>query len=110
MLKNNIFSGLPKASGEEILETLVRTPGVEIERIVSCGQVSPPGFWYDQERDEWVLLLAGSAALRFEEGDELVELMPGDHVLIPAHARHRVERTDPEGRTCWLAVFFAPAG
>lgn len=79
---------------------------LRIERIVSTGQASPPGFWYDQEEHEWVLLLAGRAGLRFEDEDEERELVPGDPVLIPAHARHRVEWTADDEPTIWLAIFY----
>jgi cupin 2 domain-containing protein len=93
----------PKAADEQRTE-LRRAPGVSIERIVSHGHQSPPGSWYDQDLDEWVLLLSGAALLRFEDEAEPVRLEPGDYVLIPAHARHRVEWTDPDRATVWLAV------
>ncbi len=80
--------------------------GLRIERIVSYGQCSPEGFWYDQDENEWVLLLDGSATLSFEEGDP-VDLKPGDHLNIPAGTRHRVEKTEQNGRTVWLAVFYS---
>ncbi|MBZ0269048.1 cupin domain-containing protein, partial [bacterium] len=63
-----------------------------------------PGFWYDQDEDEWVVLLSGSATLAWEDGRER-ELGPGDHVRIPAHEKHRVVRTAPDRETVWLAVF-----
>jgi cupin 2 domain-containing protein len=101
----NLFRDLPDASAGEIVEPLVAAPGVRIERIVSLGQASPPGFWYDQDRAEWVLLLSGAARLRFaDEGQDRV-LGPGDHLHIAAHRRHRVEWTDPAAPTVWLAVF-----
>jgi cupin 2 domain-containing protein len=102
----NMFAAIPPGTAGEFAEDLLRRRALRIERIVSRGQVSPPDFWYDQEDDEWILLLAGSAALRFADGG-LVALKPGDHLLIPRHCRHRVERTDPEGETHWLAVHFA---
>ena len=77
-------------------------PGVRVERIVSDGQVSPPGFWYEQAEDEWVLLLQGEARLAYADGVEQ-GLRPGDAVLIPAGSRHRVAFTAP--RTVWLALF-----
>jgi cupin 2 domain-containing protein len=77
---------------------------VRIERIVSTGQASPSGFWYDQAGDEFVVLLAGAARLRFEQGDVTVDMKPGDWVEIPAHVRHRVEATQAEPPTVWLAV------
>ena len=76
-----------------------------IERIVSQGHASPEDFWYDQDQDEWVLVLKGAARLRFE-GEEPVEMEPGAHVNIPAHKRHRVEWTTPDEPTIWLAVHY----
>ena len=101
----NLFAHIPREMPGEIVEEILRTEGFRVERIVSRGQASPPGFWYDQETDEWVLLVKGSAALRFSDGRE-VALTPGDHLMIPRHVRHRVERTDSEGETVWLAIHF----
>jgi cupin 2 domain-containing protein len=103
---NNIFQKTPKDLHEELIEVLLETKAVRIERIVSKGHASPPGFWYDQDRDEFVILLDGSAGLLFEEKEELIVMKPGDHVNIPAHARHRVEWTDPSEETVWMAVFY----
>ena len=102
----NIFANLPAEAGEEVFQTLAATGAVEIERIVSTGQFSPPGFWYDQPRQEWVLLLQGSAVVRFQAGDRLVELRPGDYLEIPAHAKHRVDRTAEGEKTIWLAIHY----
>jgi cupin 2 domain-containing protein len=104
-MKNNLFEGIPENAPEELFTDLLKADGVRIERIVSFGQSSPWGFWYDQEENEWVLLLEGSAMLEFDDG-ELVDLNPGDFVNIPAGRRHRVEKTRPKGRTVWLAVFY----
>lgn len=92
------------AGGGEITEVLVEAGGMRLERIVSTGQASPPGFWYDQDTDEWVALLAGAAGLRFADQDGVVVLRPGDHLVIPAHRRHRVEWTAPDRPTIWLAL------
>ena len=109
MRQGNLFADLPTASAaEEVFDTLLDRPGLRIEHIVSTGQASPEGFWYDQPEDEWVVLLAGSAGLRFEDEEDARTLQPGDWVLIPAHARHRVEWTDPTAPTVWLAVHCAP--
>jgi cupin 2 domain-containing protein len=102
----NLFAGIPRKMTEELVGEILRTEAFRIERIVSRGQVSSPGFWYAQETEEWVLLVKGSATLRFDDGREIA-LVPGDHLLIPRRIRHRVERTDPEGETIWLAVHFA---
>lgn len=103
----NLFAAA-MPSADELVEQLAGRPGLRIERIVSHGQTSPPGFWYDQAEDEWVALLAGAARLAFPDGTEL-DLAPGDHVLLPSGRRHRVAWTDPDRQTVWLAVFWTPA-
>lgn len=98
-----LLRDLPLAGAEEHFQTLLGRPGLRIERIVSDGQVSPPGFWYDQADDEWVLLLQGEAELEYRDG-RCQTLAAGDAVLIPAGCAHRVARTAL--RTVWLALFF----
>lgn len=100
---NNIFANIPAALPEELFETLFQKAGVHIERIVSKGHATPEQEWYDQEGDEWVILLQGSATLLFENG-KCCHLMPGDYMLIPAHTRHRVSSTHPTNESIWLAV------
>jgi cupin 2 domain-containing protein len=102
----NLFAGLPEDFPEEVIEILLQTSYFRLERIVSAGQASPPGFWYDQDAPEWVALLSGGAQLLFEGDPEPIALKPGDFLLIPAHRRHRVEWTDPEEKTVWLALHF----
>lgn len=103
--KRNIFSDLPVSLPEEIGETIVNGDCCRVEKIVSTGQASPLGFWYDQEESEWVLLLRGSATITFEgEGD--VQLLPGDHINIPPHKRHRLKETAQDEPTVWLCVFY----
>ena len=106
-MNGNLFAGIGGGKGrEELLTTLAERPGVRVERIVSTGQASPPGFWYDQDWGEWVVLLTGAARLRLAEEAEARRLAPGDWVDIPAHCRHRVEWTDPDQPTVWLAVHY----
>ena len=102
----NLFSNIPKKFPEEILETLRENKNFKLERIISSGQSTPAGKWFDQEKDEWVLLLKGKAGLRFENESEVIELTPGDHLLIPAHKKHRLEWTDEKQKTVWLALHF----
>lgn len=109
MQPGNLLAPLPADSGREIFEDLVHAPATRIERIVSRGQHSPAGFWYDQEEDEWVLVLAGRGVLEFADGTRL-ELGPGDHVDIPAHCRHRVAATSLHEPTVWLAVYYRRDG
>ena len=102
----SLFANLPPGvAGEQVVELLSR-PGVKIERIVSSGQASPPGFWYDQPHGEWVVVLSGEARLRFEDEPQPRTLGPGDFVDIAAHRRHRVEWTRPGEPTVWLAVHY----
>jgi cupin 2 domain-containing protein len=127
----NLLADLPtRPEPNEIFETLLTEPGVRIERIISTGQASPADFWYDQPEAEWVLLVQGAAVLRFEdeqareaqepqEAQETQEavvrtLAPGDHLYIAPHRRHRVEFTQANPPTVWLAIHIAetvnPAG
>lgn len=101
----NIFSPLPEDVSQEVVEDLVRSSNVRIERIVSYGHSSPETGWYDQGESEWVIVLDGSGTLLFENGMEIA-LRVGDHINIPAHTRHRVLRTDKDRPTIWLAVFY----
>jgi cupin 2 domain-containing protein len=100
----NLFAGIPDALAAEQFTALLTTPHVHIERIVSRGHSSPPGFWYDQDRPEWVIVLAGSAAVLFESETTPRTLRSGDYLHIPAHARHRVEWTDKDEPTIWIAM------
>lgn len=101
---SDLLTNLPAHLPNELTQTLLESPNVRIERIVSHGHTSPPGFWYDQEQHEWVCVLQGAARLQFE--DETIEMKPGDFVNIPAHKKHRVEWTTAEEVTVWLAVFY----
>ena len=102
----SLLQSIPAELPDELFETLASSEYVKIERIVSRGHASPEGFWYDQETNEFVLVVQGSAGLRMEGEDDLVELRPGDYVVIPAHFKHRVEWTDPSGETIWLTVHY----
>lgn len=106
----NLFSGLPSQpdpKAAEQFDTLLARPGMRVERIVSTGQASPTGFWYDQPQQEWVVLLTGSAGLAFADTpDQTLVLRPGDAVTIAAHRRHRVEWTAPGETTVWLAIHY----
>jgi cupin 2 domain-containing protein len=103
---NNIFSEIPESMKDEIFETLLKTAHFRLERIVSSDQAPPPGEWYDQDTNEWVILLSGSASLLFEGQTEELVLHPGDYVHIPAHQRHQVKWTDKNRKTVWLAVHY----
>jgi cupin 2 domain-containing protein len=105
-LPSSLLTDLPASVPSEIFTTLIDAADVHIERIVSHGQSSPDGLWYDQGRHEWVVVLKGAARLRFECEDAPVEMKAGDCVNIPAHTRHRVEWTTPDETTVWLAVHY----
>ncbi len=106
--KGNLFTlGHSREPGEHFA-TLLDEGTVRVERIVSHGERSPDGFWYDQKDSEWVLLLAGAARLQIEGEPAEVELGPGDFLTLPPRLRHRVSWTDPRRETIWLAVHFTP--
>jgi cupin 2 domain-containing protein len=100
----NLLSLIPTSIPEELTETLLKATSVRIERIISQGHASLPDFWYDQDENEWVLLVRGAGRLRFE--DETIEMRPGDWLNVPAHRKHQVEWTSPDEKTIWLAVFY----
>ncbi|MCB9594705.1 MAG: cupin domain-containing protein [Sandaracinaceae bacterium] len=107
LLAGHLLDAIPASLPEELIEVLVRTPGARVERIVSRGHASPPGFWYDQDEHELVAVLAGEARLELE--GETRTLGPGDWVWLEAHRRHRVAWTTPDEDTIWLAVFLEAA-
>lgn len=100
----NLFSKLPDGKSGEVIETLLHQPGLTIERITSNGQVTPEGDWYDQDNDEWVLLVEGNGVIFYEDESEDT-LIKGDYLLIPKHKKHRVIHTD--ANTLWLAIHIA---
>jgi len=104
--KGSLFEGIPAELPEELFETLCAADNVKIERIVSRGQASPEGFWYDQGENEFVVVVKGSAGLRLANHEETVVLQAGNYLIIPAGVKHRVEWTDPASETVWLAVFY----
>ncbi len=104
----NLYENIPDDLSEELFQDIVANNCFRLERIVSRGHASPPGFWYQQEEDEWVVLLSGEAVLLFEHTGRKVRMAAGDSMLIPAGVRHRVEWTDPSRPDIWLALHFSP--
>lgn len=104
-MRENLFADIPLQLPEELVQTLIESDGVRIERIVSRGHTSPEDFWFDQDRPEWVMVLRGRARVRFAAGADR-ELEPGDYLHIDAHQLHRVEWTQPDEDTVWLAVHY----
>lgn len=106
----NLLADLPTDLPEEQFDALLDRDGLTLARIVSTGQATPDGDWYDQPRDEWVVVLRGRAGLRFEDEDAVREMGPGDHVMIPARMRHRVEWTSADEPTVWLVLHVPVSG
>lgn len=101
----NVLADLPDAKTDEVFQMLARARGVEIERIVSHGQSAPEVGWFDQDRNEWIMLVSGAARLEFDD-ERFVEMKAGDWLNIPARCRHRVDWTTPDQPTVWLAVHY----
>ncbi|NHR07098.1 cupin domain-containing protein [Chromobacterium haemolyticum] len=107
MVPNNLLADIPGELPEELLQTLFSgAKGFRVERIVSRGHASPDGFWYEQDEEEWVLLLSGAAELEYQDPPRRLRLEPGDCVAIAPRQRHRVAWTAPGQDSVWLAVFY----
>lgn len=102
----NIFSNVPENLPDEIIEIISQKQNIKIERIISRGHSSPLDFWYDQENQEFALLLTGEAKLRFEKENNIVHMKSGDYIIIQAHQRHRIEWAIPDQDTIWLAIHY----
>lgn len=102
---SNIFDVIPNNINEEVFDILLQNDRITIERIISKGQSSPKSGWYDQNENEWVIILKGAATISLEESDD-ISLSAGSHLHIPAHTKHQVKWTDPDIETIWLAVFY----
>lgn len=101
----NIFSNITVDLENEIFENILEKDNIRIERIISHGNISEAGFWYDQDENEWVILMKGEAEIEYKNGQKL-KLNKGDYVFIPMHIKHRVSYTSPDETTVWLAIFF----
>ena len=105
MKSENLFQSIPAVIEEEIFETLLQNDDVKIERIISKGHQSPESGWYDESKNEWVIVLKGEAIIAFESGEQ-EKLVEGSYINIPAHRKHRVAWTKPDAETVWLAVHY----
>jgi len=105
MKKENIFTKIPKELKDELFEDILSQPNIKIQRIISQGHTTQEFDWYDQDSDEWVMLVKGAAVISFENEDN-VELEVGDYINIPAHKKHKVSYTSQDEKTIWLAVHF----
>jgi cupin 2 domain-containing protein len=101
----NLFESIPVDIGEELFTELVRGENLKIERIISQGQSSPASGWYDQDENEWVIVIKGEAKISFED-DSVVHLKAGSYINIPANTKHKVAWTRPDTETIWLAVHY----
>lgn len=107
MKNRNIFDNVDCNTSSEVFDILADGSNVKVERIVSpAGYKMPVGQWYDQDTDEFVILLKGSAVILFKEDAVEVSLKPGDFINIPRHKLHSVESTDKKEQTIWLAVHY----
>jgi cupin 2 domain-containing protein len=106
MNTENIFDAIPSKLADELFTTIHQADNFRIERIVSQGQCSTEGFWYDQDEHEWLIVLEGSAAIQFQHDPEPVELQRGSYLNIPAHVKHRVVQSSPTQQTVWLAIHY----
>ncbi|MCW9012598.1 MAG: cupin domain-containing protein [Gammaproteobacteria bacterium] len=105
MKPDNIYQSIPASLNQEIFEQLVQHEQVTIERIISRGHTSPDTGWYDQDKNEWLIVLKGAATIAFEN-DADIHLTEGSYLNIPAHKKHKVSWTDPTTETIWLAVHY----
>lgn len=103
--EGNIFSNSVINSKEEIFNTIFLGKNINIEQIISSGQTSPETGWYDQQQNEWIILLEGEAKIEFDD-HKIKHLQKGDYLLIPAHCKHKVTYTSALPKCIWLAVFF----
>ena len=101
----NIFQSIPENLDEEIFDLLIQNKNIKVERIISKGQTSPKSGWYNQEQDEWVIVLKGEAIISFRDGED-ISLKVGSHINIPAHTQHKVKWTNPDRETIWLAIHY----
>ena len=102
--KGNLYANaVMPVDGSEFSEILLHHDKYKLERIISKGQITPEGQWYDQDNDEWVVLLRGEARIEFA-GSEIMYLTPGDYLWIPAHQLHRVLYTSSDPDCIWLAL------
>lgn len=101
----NIFSNIPNQIPNEIFEKIISTENFFVERIISDGHKSPEIFWYDQDKNEFVIILQGNAIIKYDNG-KIFELQTGDYLIIPAHQKHRVEKTSSKNKTIWLAIHY----
>jgi len=102
---SNFLDLIPEQVHDEIFQNIINTGRLKIERIISHGQSSPETGWYDQEENEWVMVMEGEAIIEFEDHRE-VRLGKNDFLFLKSHRKHRVKWTTPDKKTIWLAIHF----
>ena len=105
MIVKNIYNDVPSQLNDELFEEIISNDKFILERIISEGQATPENFWYDQDKNEFVLLLSGSAEISFED-EPTVLMKAGDYIIIPPHKKHRVAKTNSDKKTFWIALHF----
>jgi len=95
----NIYEIAKPREDNESFVTLHETPTLKIEAIRS--RLTHPGELYDQEEDEWVLLIRGTAELEVE--GNIRRLKEGDCFFLQRHTRHRVLKTSDDA--LWIGIF-----
>ena len=101
---SDLLDDIPKDSSDEIFQLLLKNEKVRIERIISYGQVTDESYWYDQKKDEFIIVLQGSAKIKYEN-EQIFDLKVGSSLYIPSHTKHQVIYT--ENKTVWLALFIS---
>ncbi len=105
LAQGNLFESIPDDIDQEMFTELLAGQTVSVKRIVSKGHTSPESGWYDQEDNEWVIVLKGEGKIAFED-DSITHLVPGRYINIPAHTRHKVVWTSRRSETIWLAIHY----
>jgi cupin 2 domain-containing protein len=103
----SLLENIPTEIPQEIFQDILKTDSLRIERIISKGHATPKDDWYEQSENEWVLVIQGQAQLRFEKGQQIIQMTPGMYVDIKAGVRHKVQWTNPQVETIWLAIFYS---
>ena len=120
----NIYDKIPESITEEIIEIMYQNPHCKVERIISNGQITTENEWYDQDQEEWIILVQGEATILIEklqeessdkcnilncnikeESCDKVHMVKGDTLLIKSHQKHRVIYTSQNPLCIWLCVF-----
>jgi len=102
---DRLVEALPEPAETEDVRIIWQSPNMRVERIVSYGHASEDGFWYDQDEDEWVMVLTGQGVLQIDGEAKPRTLEPGEAMKLPAHTKHRVVSTTADEATVWLAIF-----